>query len=152
MPKNNTNISVTLSYYSGTVKLDKPPDNEPVMVKFNPGPYPYSDALLAVIDDKHNMYVYNITIEKEDEATDTYGLHGKLLFKIHIPDKPTLLGFDYMENEVESSLTLLKNMQGETANVDIPEGTIHFIIAYNQLTSNGEQIVYNITYGIQPGS
>jgi|GEM_PF-4822697 len=142
----------TLSYYSGTVKLDKPPSNEPVMIKFNSGPYPYSDALLAVIDNKHNIYIYNITIEKEDEATDTYGLYGKLIFKIYIPDQPTRLGFDYRVNEGQSSLTVLKNIQGETVNVNIPEGTIHFIIAYNQLTSNGVQIVYNITYGIQLGS
>ncbi len=75
-----------LSYFAGTVKLDKPPTGEPVMIKFNTGVYPYSDALLAVVDDKNNVFIYNITVEKEeDPTTNTYGIRGKLFFKTCIP-------------------------------------------------------------------
>ena len=56
------------------------------MIKFNTGVYPYSDALLAVADDKNNVFIYNITIEKEeDPTTNTYGIRGKLFFKTYIP-------------------------------------------------------------------
>ena len=139
-----------LSYYAGTVKLDKQSTGEPVMIKFNSGVYPYSDALLAVVDDKNNIYIYNITVEEENSST--YVIHGKLLFKTGLSKQSSRLGFDYVEGTGNNEYSVLKNVNGGRTQVTVPEGTVHFVIAYSQLTSSGEQIVYNITYGIQPGS
>ncbi|MEB3755978.1 MAG: hypothetical protein GSR79_03870 [Desulfurococcales archaeon] len=141
----------TLTYYSGTVKLDHLPPGDPVMIKFNIGPSVYTDTLLAVVDTKDNIYVYNISIVEVDRD-GTLGPLGKLLFKLQTRKPPSRLSFAYDTIDYPENYTILKSISGGRIHVTIPEGSIYFLLAYNQFTSNGEQIVYNISYGIHPGS
>jgi len=140
-----------LTYYSGTVKLDKPPINEPKMIWFNLGMYSPDNALLAILDNKNTLYIYNITIVKNNAEPGTLGLEGRLLFKLHIQKPLSRLEFSYQQN-YSDEFNVLESINGERVPVSAPTETEYFMVAYNQFTSNGEQVTYNISYGIQPGS